>query len=69
MHARFKRVVVPGDQVRLHVEIEKVKRQMLCFKTCAMVYGQLAAEADIMCAFKETEKKAGAAVADEKVAG
>ncbi len=68
-NARFKRVVVPGDQVHLYAEIEKVKRQIWCFKTRATVDGQLAAEADIMCAFKESEKKASAAAVPEKVTG
>jgi 3-hydroxyacyl-[acyl-carrier-protein] dehydratase len=68
-NARFKRIVVPGDQLRLYVEIEKVKRQIWCFKTRATVDGQLAAEADIMCAFKEapTAPAAPTRETDQKV--
>jgi 3-hydroxyacyl-[acyl-carrier-protein] dehydratase len=59
--ARFKRIVVPGDQVQLHVRLDKVKRQIWCFTTRATVEGQLAAEAEIICAFKEPERNNNAA--------
>lgn len=56
-NARFKRIVVPGDQLQLEASIDKVKRQIWCFKARATVDGQLAAEADLICALKYPEKK------------
>ncbi len=51
-NARFKRVVAPGDQLRLHVRIDKIKRNLWRFNTRATVDGELACEADLMCVFK-----------------
>lgn len=48
--ARFKRPVMPGDQLHLHVEIERQMRGVWKFKAEARVDGQLAAEAKLMCA-------------------
>ena len=60
-NARFKRIVVPGDQLQLHVAIDKIKRNLWRFKTRATVDGELAAEADLMCVFKEPPKAEGQA--------
>lgn len=57
-NARFKRIVLPGDQLVLHVELDKVKRQIWTFKTRATVDGQLAAEANMICALKNDTKPA-----------
>jgi len=51
--ARFKRPVEPGDQLRLSVEVVKVKRGIWVFNTEASVDGKVAATAIIMC----TERK------------
>ena len=51
--ARFKRPVEPGDQLRLSVEVIKVKRGIWVFETEATVDGKIAATAVIMC----TERK------------
>ena len=48
--ARFKRPVMPGDQLHLHVEIERQMRGVWKFKGEARIDGQLAAEAKLMCA-------------------
>lgn len=48
--ARFKKPVMPGDQLHLHVEIERQMRGVWKFKGEARVDGQLAAEAKLMCA-------------------
>lgn len=48
--ARFKRPVMPGDQLHLHVELERQMRGVWKFKAEARVDGQLAAEAKLMCA-------------------
>lgn len=51
--ARFKKPVMPGDQLHLHVEIERHMRGIWKFKAEARVDGQLAAEARLMCAKRE----------------
>ena len=51
--ARFKRPVMPGDQLHLHVEIERQMRGVWKFKAEARVDGQLAAEARLMCAKRD----------------
>ena len=51
--ARFKRQVIPGDQLRLEVEFHKKKRDIWLFSGVATVDGQLAASADVMCASRE----------------
>lgn len=48
--ARFKRPVTPGDQLRLHGELVKRKRDIWCFSTVAKVDGELVCKADMMCA-------------------
>lgn len=52
--ARFKRPVMPGDQLRLEVEMGRVKRSVGIFSGRALVDGQLAAEAQMMCAMRNT---------------
>ncbi len=51
--ARFKRLVEPGDQLHLSVELIKTKRGIWVFDTRATVDGETAATAEIMC----TERK------------
>ncbi len=51
-NARFKRPVVPGDQLIFDVEITHAKRNIYKYKARASVDGELAAEADLMCAIK-----------------
>ena len=50
---RFKRQVIPGDRLDMESEIVSVKRNIWRFQCKAMVEGQLASEATIMCALKE----------------
>jgi len=57
-NCRFKRPVVPGDVLMLEVRIERHARGIWKYKTRAMVDGQLAAEADLMCALREVPKSA-----------
>lgn len=47
--ARFKRPVVPGDQLILEVWQERVKGGIHKYRTQATVEGQLAAECELMC--------------------
>jgi 3-hydroxyacyl-[acyl-carrier-protein] dehydratase len=50
--ARFKRPVVPGDQLKLDVEILRVARSIYKFKGVATVEGQVACEAELMCTLR-----------------
>jgi 3-hydroxyacyl-[acyl-carrier-protein] dehydratase len=51
--ARFKRPVVPGDQLRIEVEAAKVRRGMGKYVAVAKVDDQLVAEAALLCALRE----------------
>lgn len=51
--ARFKKPVMPGDQLHLHVEIERQMRGVWKYKAEARVDGQLAASAKLMCAKRD----------------
>lgn len=53
--AKFRRPVVPGDQLKLSVEYLSYRRGMLKMKCTATVDDQLAASAEIMCAEQEIE--------------
>ncbi len=53
--ARFKRPVVPGDQLRLEVEILRISRSIWKYAGRATVDGQLAAEAELMCTLREID--------------
>mgnify|MGYP001317658579 CR=1 FL=1 len=48
--ARFKRQVIPGDQIHFHVEFIKERRDIWKFSGRAEVDGELAASAELMCA-------------------
>lgn len=52
-NARFKRQVVPGDQLIFEVEMLRVSRGIGKFAARALVDGELACEADLMCARRE----------------
>lgn len=49
-NARFKRQVIPGDRVDFHVNFVKERRGIWKFTGEALVDGQLACTAEIMCA-------------------
>ena len=63
-NARFKRVVVPGDRLTFHVEIDKVKRSLWRFKAQTSVDGDLVCEADLICVFKEPPDSPSAPAAE-----
>ncbi len=50
--ARFKRPVVPGDQIMMRAELEWQRRGIWRFKTTARVDEHLAAEASLMCTMR-----------------
>ena len=51
--ARFRRPVVPGDQIRLTMEVLKLRARTCKMRGTAEVEGELAAEAEIMSALVE----------------
>lgn len=51
-NVRFKRPVTPGDQLVMEVEITNNKRNIYKYKGVARVAGEVAAEAELMCALK-----------------
>ena len=51
--ARFKRPVLPGDRLDLHVTIERQMRGIWKYSAEARVDGQLAASAKLMCAKRD----------------
>jgi 3-hydroxyacyl-[acyl-carrier-protein] dehydratase len=53
--ARFKRPVVPGDQLRMEAIVLRTTRGIWKFATKATVNGQLACEAELMCTLKELD--------------
>lgn len=53
--ARFRRPVLPGDQLRLEVEAERISRTICKYSGKALVDGQVAAEAKLMCAIRVLE--------------
>ena len=54
-NARFKRPVVPGDQLQLQASITKNMRGIWKFTAQALVDGQLACEAELMCTLRNVE--------------
>jgi 3-hydroxyacyl-[acyl-carrier-protein] dehydratase len=50
--ARFKRPVVPGDQLRLEVRLERGDRRLLKFSAEARVGDAIAAEATLLCTLR-----------------
>ena len=49
-NARFLRPVVPGDQLRLEVQLKRMIRSMGIFTARALVDGKEAATCELMCA-------------------
>ena len=55
-NCRFKRPVVPGDQLRLEARLKRVMRGIWMFEARALVDGQLAAECEVRCAMREVDQ-------------
>ncbi len=51
--ARFKRPVVPGDQLRMEAQVLRVTRGIWKFAVKGTVEGQTACEAELMCTLKD----------------
>ena len=60
-HARFRRQVVPGDQLHLEVDLIRIARGLGKFRTRALVGGDVAAEAELMAALRYSNTAAPAA--------
>ena len=54
--AKFRKVVSPGDQMRIEVEFLKLRAKMARFKGVILVDGAVASEAEMMCVV--TDEKA-----------
>jgi len=52
---RFKKMVEPGDQIRLEVEVMTVKRGMWKFNCKATVDGEMVTKAELMCTQKAAD--------------
>jgi 3-hydroxyacyl-[acyl-carrier-protein] dehydratase len=51
--ARFKRPVLPGDQLRMEAQVLRVTRGIWKFAVKGTVEGQIACEAELMCTLKQ----------------
>jgi 3-hydroxyacyl-[acyl-carrier-protein] dehydratase len=56
--ARFKKLVVPGDQLRLEAELVRSKRGVGKFTARALVDGQVVCETEMMCAIRNSGEAA-----------
>jgi len=54
--ARFKKPVNPGDQIVLHVKIDRVLKGIWKYSGTATVDNEIVAEANMMCILKEIKK-------------
>ena len=55
-NARFKKPVNPGDQIILHVKIDRILKGIWKYSGTATVDGEIVAEANMMCILKEIVK-------------
>ena len=55
-NARFKKPVNPGDQIVLHVKIDRVLKGIWKYSGTATVDNDIVAEANMMCILKEIKK-------------
>ena len=52
-NARFKKPVIPGDQLILNAEVERYKSGIWKFKAFAMVGEDIVCQADLLCALRK----------------
>ena len=57
--ARFKKPVIPGDQLVIEVTQGRVARGLGKFSGIARVAGTVVAEAEMMCALREIDEATG----------
>ena len=56
-HARFKRPVMPGDTLEMHVDIKRTARGISWFSAQARVSEQMVAEAELMCTLRSIKSR------------
>ena len=56
-NARFKKPVVPGDQLEIEVHLERLLRGISKFRCVARVEGNTVAEATILCSMQAIDPK------------
>lgn len=56
--AKFRKVVKPGDQMRMEINITKLRAKMARFEAKVMVDGEVASEAEMMCMLAAAGKTA-----------
>lgn len=56
-NAKFRRPVVPGDQLRLEVELVKMKQRFCHIRARALVGEEVAAEGEIMASLVSLEER------------
>jgi len=54
--AKFRRPVVPGDQLRLEIEMLRLKNRFCHYKGTALVDGELAVECEVVASLIDIEK-------------
>lgn len=52
-NAKFRKPVVPGDQLRLEVRLDRLKRNVAKMQGVASVAGEVVAEAALLCVLRE----------------
>jgi len=66
-NARFRRPVIPGDQLKLEVKVVNWRGPVCKFQGYAYVRGELAAEAEMICKMADRETTPAAATVTEPV--
>jgi 3-hydroxyacyl-[acyl-carrier-protein] dehydratase len=56
--AKFRKPVVPGDQIRFEMEVLRLRSNVVSFKGQAVVDGTVAAEAEMMAMIVDRERPA-----------
>ena len=64
-NAKFRKPVVPGDQLRLEMRLDRLKRNVAKMQGVATVDGQVVAEAALLCVLSEPSSPAQAQPAVE----
>ena len=57
-NAKFRKMIVPGDQMRIEVEFSVIRAKVARFHGRILVDGALASEADLMCMITDQEPPA-----------
>lgn len=57
-NAKFRRVVKPGDQLRIEINITTLKSKLAKFSGKILVDGEVASEADLMCMLSDQKVQA-----------